>query len=70
MNGSGDNQTKWSKSDRITNVWYHLNSESLKKREMQMNLSIKQKQNCRLREWIYGYNWARVGGRDRLGVWN
>ena len=37
---------------------------------IQMNLSAKQKQTHRLREWSYGYHGGREGGRDRLGVWD
>ena len=33
-----------------------------------MNLSTKQKQTHRLREWTYSYQRGRVEGRDRLGV--
>ena len=40
------------------------------KKMIQMNLFIKQKQTHRLRERIYGYQGERVGGRDRLGVWD
>ena len=36
----------------------------------QMNLSTKQKQTHRLREWTYGYQGWRVGESDRLGVWD
>ena len=32
-----------------------------------MNLFTKQKQIHRLRERIYGYQWGRGRGRDRLG---
>ena len=35
-----------------------------------MNLVTKQKQAHRLREQIYGYQGRRVGGRDRLEVWD
>ena len=35
-----------------------------------MNLFTKQKQTHRLREGTYDYQGWRVGGRDRLGVWD
>ena len=35
-----------------------------------MNLFTKQKQTHRLREQTYGYEGGRVGGRDRLEVWD
>ena len=35
-----------------------------------MNLFTKQKQTHRLREQTYGYQGKRMGGRDKLGVWN
>ena len=54
---------------RKTNIiWYHLYAES--KKMIQMNLFTKQKQTHRLRERTYGYQRGRVGGRDRLGVWD
>ena len=34
-----------------------------------MNLFIKQKKTHSLREWTYGYQGKRMGGRHRLGVW-
>ena len=37
---------------------------------IQMNLFTKQKQTHRLREWTYGYQGGRVGGSDRLRVWD
>ena len=40
------------------------------KKMIQMNLFTKQKQTHRLREGTYGYQGGRVGGRDRLGVWD
>ena len=30
----------------------------------------KQKQTLRLREWTYGYQWVRVEGKDRQGIWD
>ena len=50
-------------------IWYSLYEES-KKRMIQMNLFTKQKQTQRLREWTCGYQWGRVEGKNRLGVWN
>ena len=35
-----------------------------------MNLFTKQKQTPRLREQPYGYQGGRVGGRERLEVWD
>ena len=37
---------------------------------MQMNLFTKQKQTYRIRKQIYGYQRGKVGGRDKLGVWD
>ena len=40
------------------------------KKELLMNLFIKQKQTHRHREWTYIYQGRSVRGRDRLGVWD
>ena len=37
---------------------------------IQMNLFTKQKQTHRIRKQIYGYQRGKVGGRDKLGVWD
>ena len=34
-----------------------------------MNLFTKQKKTLRPREWTYGYQGGRVGGRNKLGIW-
>ena len=34
---------------------------------IQMNLFTKQKQAHRLKEWVHGYQWGRVGRRECLG---
>ena len=67
MIGPRDDHTKWSKSEKKTNIiWYHLYVESKKK----------------LFKWIYIQNrnrlidiknklWLPKGeGGDKLGVWN
>ena len=51
---------------RKTNIAYMWNQKKM----IQMNLFTKQKQTHRLRERTYGYQRGRVGGRDRLGVWD
>ena len=46
---------------------------NLKKKMIQMNLFTKQKQTHRHRKQTYGYQrgkLGRVGGRDKLGVWD
>ena len=35
-----------------------------------MNLFTKQNQTHRYRKQIYGYRRGKVGGRDKLGVWD
>ena len=35
-----------------------------------MNLFTKQKQTYRIRKQIYGYQRGKVGGRDKLGIWD
>ena len=35
-----------------------------------MNLFTKQKQTHRLRRQTYDYQRGKVGGRDKLGVWD
>ena len=40
----------------------------IRKKIMQMNLFTKQKQTCRLRKQIYGYQRGKVGRKDKLGV--
>ena len=37
---------------------------------IQTNLFTKQKQTYRCREETYGYQRGKVGGRDKLGVWD
>ena len=52
-----------------TNImYYHLYVESEKM--IQMNLFTKQKQTHRLWEQNYGYQRGKVGGGDKLGVWD
>ena len=41
-----------------------------KKEMIQMNLFTKQKQTHRLREWTYGHQGGKDGGRDSQGVWD
>ena len=37
---------------------------------IQINLFIKEKQTRRLREQTYDYQRGKVGGRDKMGVWD
>ena len=37
---------------------------------IEMNLFTKQKQTHRLQKQTYGYQRGKVGGRDKLGVWD
>ena len=39
------------------------------KKMIQMNLFTKQKQTHRLQKQTYGQQRGKVGGRDKLGVW-
>ena len=68
MDGPRDYHTKWSKSDRERQIWYHLYVES--KKMIQMNLFTKLKQTHRLRKQTYGYQREKVVGRDKLGGWD
>ena len=52
------------KSDRERQISYDTTYMWNLKKMIQMNLFTKQKQTHRLREPIYGYQGARVGGRD------
>ena len=70
MDRPGDYHTKWSKSDRERQIYVVAYMRNLKKKIIQMNLFTKQKQTHRLREPTYGYQGRRVGGRDRVGVWD
>ena len=70
MDGPGDCHTEWSKSDRERQVSYDIAYMWNLKKMIQMNIFTKQKQTHRLREWTYGYQWGRMGGRDRLEVWD
>ena len=70
MDGPGDDHTKWSKSDREIQISYDIAYMQNLKKIIQKNLFTKQKQTQRLREWTYGYQGEKVGGRDRLGVWD
>ena len=70
MGGPGDYHTKWSKSDRERQISYDITYMQNILKMIQMNLSTKQKQTHRPREWTYGYQGGRGKGRDRLGVWD
>ena len=59
MDGPRDYHTKWSKSDRERQIWYHLCVEC--KKIIQTNLFTKQKQTHRHRKQIYGYQRGKVG---------
>ena len=71
MDGPGDYHTEWSESERGRQISYDTTyMQNLKKKIIQMNLFTKQKQTHSLREQTYGYQGKRMGGRDKLGVWN
>ena len=53
-------------SQRKTNISLICGIEKM----IQMNLFTKQKQTHRIRKQIYGYQRGKVGGRDKLGVWD
>ena len=61
MNIPGDYHTQWSKSDKEMQVSYGITYEESKKM-VQMNLFTKQ--IYRFKEWTYGYQGRRVGGRN------
>ena len=63
MDGPRDHHTKRSKSDRKTNILYHLYVES--KEMIQINLFTKQ--THRYRAQIFGYQQGEGLGRDKLG---
>ena len=48
-------------SQTETNTWYHVYTESLKKK-IQMNFSIKEKRIHRLQKETYGYQNGNAGG--------
>ena len=69
MDGPRDYHTKWSKSDRERKISYditYVESEKI----IQMNLFTKQKQTHRLRKQTYGYQRGKLGGRNKLAVWD
>ena len=68
MDGPGDYYTKWSNSEK--EISYDIPYMQNLKKKIQRNLFTKQKQTHRFRERTYGYQGGRVGGRDRLGVWD
>ena len=70
MDGPGDYHTKWSNSDRERQITYDITYMRNPKKIIQMFLFAKQKHTHRLREWTYGYQVGREGGRDQLGVWH
>ena len=51
---------------------YHMISliYEIFKKMIRTNLFTKQKQTHRLRKQTYGYQRGKVGGRDKLGVWD
>ena len=62
MDGPGDYHTKWSKSDRETQVSYDITYKQNLKKNDKMNLFTKQKQTHTLREGTNGYQGGWVGG--------
>ena len=70
MNGPGDYHTKWSKSDREGQMSYPITYCGIKTKVKQTHLSTKQKLTHRFTEQIYSYQGGRVGGIDRLGIWD
>ena len=58
------------KSDRERQISYITYMQNLKKENDTNELIYKQKLSHRLTEETYGYQSGRVGGRDRLGVWD
>ena len=55
MDGPRDDHTKWSKSDRETQISYDVTYKWNLKKEIQMNLSTKQKQSYSLGKQTDGY---------------
>ena len=68
MDGPGDYHIKWSKSDR--QISYDVTICGIQKKLIQMNLFTKPEQTHRLRKQTYGYQRGKVGGREKLGVWD
>ena len=68
MDGPSNRHSYRSKSDRESDICYHIYVES--KKEIQMNLFTKQKQTHRHRKKTYCYQRGKKEGRDRLGVWD
>ena len=70
MGETGDDHTKWSKSDRERQISYDIAFMwNLKKKKMMpMNLFTKRKQAHRLREQTYAYQKEGWLGKDRLWV--
>ena len=68
MDGPSNDHTKWSKSDRKRQMWYHLCVEF--KKQIHMNLSMKQKHPHTHRKQTYDCQREKGEGRDKWGVWN
>ena len=70
MDGPRGYHTKWSKSDRERQIAYNITYMWNQKKMIHMNLFTKQKQTHRLRKQTHGYQRGKVGGRNKLGVWD
>ena len=62
MDGTGDYQTKWSKSDRERQISYDITYMRNVKKMIEMYLFTEQKQTHRLSEWAYGYQREMLEG--------
>ena len=70
MDGTRDNQTKQNKSERERQMPHDLTYlRNIKYDTTQMNLFMKQKQTHRHRQETVVPK-GKVGGKDKLGVWN
>ena len=69
MDRSRDCHIEWSKSDRERQISYD-NTYMWNLKKGYKWTYLQNRSTHRLRECTYGYHGERVGGEDRLGVWD
>ena len=71
MDGPRDYHTKQSKSERETQIPYYITYMwNVKKKKIQMNLFIKQKQTHRQKTNLWLPKGKGRGGKDKWGSWD
>ena len=69
MDGPRDYSTQQNKPEKERQISCDITYMQNLKKLIRMNLFIKQKLTHRYRKQIYGWQ-QRIGGRDKLGIWD